>query len=43
MYVHYSNKVINILRVTETHMLSRYRQEWEQSGRPAVERPRGWT
>jgi hypothetical protein len=22
MYVHYSNKVINILRVTETHMLT---------------------
>jgi hypothetical protein len=29
MYVQYSNKVINILRVTETHMLSRYCQEWE--------------
>ena len=43
MYVQCSNNVINILRVTETHMLSRYRQEWEQSGPPAVERPCGWT
>ena len=24
-------------------MLNRYRQEWEQSSPPAVERPRGWT
>jgi hypothetical protein len=43
MYVHCSNKLINILRVTETHMLSRYCQEWEQSGRPVVDAPHGWT
>jgi hypothetical protein len=43
MYVHYSNKLINILRVTETHMLIRYCQEWEWSAPRVVERPRGWT
>jgi hypothetical protein len=34
MYVHNSNTVINILRVTETHILSRYRQEWSEAPRP---------
>jgi hypothetical protein len=33
MYVHHSNNVLNILRVAETHMLSRYGQEWSEAAR----------
>ena len=43
MHVQYSNRVINILRIIQTQILNRYCQEWEQSGSPVVERPRGRT
>ena len=31
MHVHYSNRLINILRITKTHILNRYRQEWSKA------------
>jgi hypothetical protein len=41
MHVQYSNRVINILKITQTHMLTCYRPTMEQSGLGALERPRG--
>jgi hypothetical protein len=43
MHVHCSNILINISRIIKTQILNRYRQEWEQSGSPVVERPRDRT
>jgi hypothetical protein len=33
------NKLINILRIIQTQILNRYRQEWEQSGSPGFRAP----
>jgi hypothetical protein len=40
MHVHYSNTVINILRVFETHILTCYRPTLKRMVSGAVERPR---
>ena len=33
MHVQYSNRVINILRIIQTQILNRYRQEWCEAAR----------
>jgi hypothetical protein len=46
MHVHYSNKLINstILKIIQTQILNRYRQEWEWSGPGGFRAPsaRAW-
>ena len=41
MHVHYSNNVINILRITETHTLTCYRPRMKQSAARVVDAPLG--
>ena len=40
MHVHYSNTLINILRITETHIIICYQPTMEQSGRAGFRSPR---